>query len=207
MPDNDCLQPDWEAVEPAYASMADAARRLIDAIVWTEVDAATAATVTDALDSATARLRAHTMPQTFGLRRTLDGELVAWTNAVIGERNPIAPPIVIRSGADSRVWADVELGAAYEGSTGLVHGGVCALILDHLLGSAARQSGQPAVTGTLTVRYVRPTRLGMLHAEAHVDRIDGAKMFVVGLISDRDNATTVQADGVFVIPKSATAAQ
>ena len=56
------------------------------------------------------------------------------------------------------------------------------------------------ITGTLTVRYLRPTRLGQLRAEARVDRVDGAKTYVVGHIADSDGAT-VEASGVFIRPR------
>ena len=60
-----------------------------------------------------------------------------WGNVVIGMRNPVAPPLAIERDADGGVFADFHLGAAYEGPPGHVHGGVAALILDHVLGEAA----------------------------------------------------------------------
>jgi uncharacterized protein (TIGR00369 family) len=124
---------------------------------------------------------------------------VASGNVAIGERNPVAPPLVIHRDDDGVVSSEVTLGAAYEGPPGHVHGGVCALILDHLLGATAHQPGRPAYTGTLTLRYMRPTPLGPLNARAHVDRIDGAKTFAVGHIADEEGIT-VAAEGVFIIP-------
>jgi acyl-coenzyme A thioesterase PaaI-like protein len=57
------------------------------------------------------------------------------------------------------------------------------------------------VTGTLTIRYLRGTRLGLpLRAEARIDRVDGAKTFAVGEITD-DDGVTVRAEGVFFHPK------
>jgi uncharacterized protein (TIGR00369 family) len=45
----------------------------------------------------------------------------------------------------------------YEGPPGAVHGGIVAAYLDEVLGgAAAREAGKPAVTGELTVRYVKP---------------------------------------------------
>jgi acyl-coenzyme A thioesterase PaaI-like protein len=115
-------------------------------------------------------------------------------------RNPVAPPLVIHRDDDGVVWTDVTLGAAYEGPPGHAHGGVCALILDHLLGATAHQPGRPAYTGTLTLRYMRPTPLGPLHARAHVDRIDGTKTFAIGHVADAEGIT-VTAEGVFITPK------
>ena len=92
------------------------------------------------------------------------------------------------------------LGAAYEGPPGTVHGGISALVLDHLLGEAA--SGgltKPRFTGTITVRYLRGTPLGPLHAEAHIDRTEGHKTYARGFISDADGRS-VEAEGVFITP-------
>jgi acyl-coenzyme A thioesterase PaaI-like protein len=83
-----------------------------------------------------------------------------------------------------------------------VHGGVCALILDHVLGATAHKPGKPAVTGTLTIRYLRGTPLGALRADAHVDRIDGVKKFAVGRFSDPGGSVTAEAEGIFIHPRS-----
>ena len=86
-------------------------------------------------------------------------------------------------------------------SPGHVHGGVCALILDHVLGATAHRPLRPAYTGTLILRYLRKTELGRpLRAEAHVERVDGAKTFSTGLIAD-DEGPTVEAEGIFIHPK------
>jgi acyl-coenzyme A thioesterase PaaI-like protein len=98
------------------------------------------------------------------------------------------------------VWTDFDLGAAYEGPPGQVHGGVCAMVLDHVLGATAHKPGRPAYTGTLSVRYLRGTPLGPLHAEAHIDRVEGVKTFASGHIADA-HGITVRAEGVFVHPK------
>ena len=81
-----------------------------------------------------------------------------------------------------------------------MHGGISALVLDHLLGEAASAGlTKPRFTGTITLRYLRRTPLGPLHAEAHVDRIDGHKTYARGFISDADG-TSVEAEGVFITP-------
>ena len=57
--------------------------------------------------------------------------------------------------------ADVVLGAAYEGPPGLVHGGVAAMLLDHLMGETASAGhSRVTLTGTLTMRYRRGTPSG-----------------------------------------------
>jgi acyl-coenzyme A thioesterase PaaI-like protein len=175
-------------------------RRLIDATIRTEADEDAVAAARALIDQAHELLSSRVMPGSFGVRTTVDGQSLAWGNVVMGLRNPIAPPLVIDQDSTGSVYTEVDLGAGYEGPPGHVHGGVCALILDHVLGATAHLPGEPAFTGTLTVRYLRPTRLGRLRAEAHIDRIDGAKTYAVGHIADGDGVT-VQADGVFIRPK------
>jgi hypothetical protein len=68
--------------------------------------------------------------------------------------------LVIKQDGWGNAWCDFELGAAYEGPPGHVHRGVAALVLDHVLGEAASDGVNPRLTGTITVRYVRATRLG-----------------------------------------------
>lgn len=182
-----------------YGALADSIRRLIDISIRTEVDAQSVAAAKSSIDSAAAELSASMTPGSLGVRRTDDGQNLAWGNVLIGVRNPVAPPLVISHDADGRVWTDFTLGAAYEGPAGHVHGGVCALVLDHVLGATAHKPGKPAYTGTLTMRYLRGTPLGPLHAEARIKRMEGVKTFAVGHISDAEGVT-VQAEGVFIHP-------
>lgn len=186
-----------------YETLAESVRRLIDVTIRTEVDAVAIAAAQHHIDSATAQLSASLLPGSFGVQSDSHGRSIALGNVVIGRRNPVAPPLIIHDGADGVVHTEFELGAAYEGPPGHVHGGVCALILDHVLGATAHQPGRPAVTGTLTLRYLRGTTLTQpLRAQAHVDRVDGAKTFAIGHIADTDGVT-VQAEGVFIHPRKA----
>ena len=81
-----------------------------------------------------------------------------------------------------------------------MHGGVSALVLDHMLGEAASEGLSKArFTGTITVKYLRGTPLGPLRSEAWIDRAEGVKVFARGTISDADGIT-VEAEGVFIQP-------
>jgi acyl-coenzyme A thioesterase PaaI-like protein len=186
----------------AHESLAVSVRRLIDATIRTEVNASAIAAAKGKIDSATEQLSDSLIPGSFGVQVAPNGRSIALGNVVIGARNPVAPPLVIHEDADRTVHTEFELGAAYEGPPGHVHGGICAMILDHVLGATAHLPGKPAYTGTLTLRYLRGTPLGCpLRAEAHVDRIEGAKTFAVGHIADTDGIT-VQAEGVFIHPRT-----
>lgn len=191
---------DVDRLRGIYEPLAQSVRELIDATVRTDVDAAAVAAARTEIDSATARLRSSQLDGTFGIRYLPTGERMAWGNAVIGIRNPIAPPVTTHHDASGRAWSDFRLGAAYEGPPGHVHGGVGALILDHLLGEAASDGINPRFTGTISFRYVRATRLGNLHAEAAVTRVEGVKTFAVGHLADEEGIT-VEAEGVFIQPR------
>ncbi|MCV7298718.1 PaaI family thioesterase [Mycobacterium barrassiae] len=188
-----------ERLRALYEPLAVSVRDLIDATIRTEVDADTVAAVKADIDAATARLRAKQCDGPFGVRYTSGGESMAWGNPVIGIRNPMAPPLTIQRDAEGKVFTDFHLGAAYEGPPGHVHGGVSALVLDHILGEVAA-TASPRFTGTITLRYLRPTRLGQLHAEARITRTDGIKAYAAGHLAD-DEGITVEAEGVFIQPK------
>jgi acyl-coenzyme A thioesterase PaaI-like protein len=183
-----------------YEPLTQSVRDLIDATIRTEVDAEAVAEAKAAIDAATGRLRTSQLDGSFGVRFGSDGDQMPWGNAVIGMRNPTAPPLVVHHDPQGGVFTDFHLGAAYEGPPGHVHGGVAALILDHVLGEAASSPDSPRLTGTITLRYLRTTPLGPLHAEARIDRTDGVKTFAVGHLSD-GQGVTVQAEGVFIQPR------
>lgn len=184
-------------LESVYGSLTDSVRRLIDATLRTQAEPAALAAAQEKIDCATAELSTALMPSSFGVQQGSDGQTMIWGNVVVGLRNPVAPPLVIHHEPDGQVRADFVLGAAYEGPPGYVHGGMCAMVLDHVLGATAHKPGRPAYTGTLTLRYLRGTPLGPLHAEAHIDRVDGVKTFAVGHIADAQGIT-VTAEGVFI---------
>lgn len=194
---------DFGELESVYAPLAESLRRLIDISIRTEAGAAAVAAATSKIDSAAAELSGALKPGPFGVHRNPDGQTIAWGNAVVGLRNPIAPPLVIHHEPDGVVWSEFVLGAAYEGPPDTVHGGVCALVLDHVLGATAHQPDKPAFTGTLTLRYRRPTALGRpLRAQAHVERVEGVKTFAVGHLAD-EHGVTVEAKGIFIHPRPA----
>ena len=198
-------QEDWSQADVAqlrgvFEPLTESVRDLVDAAIRTEADAETVAAVKRDIDAAVARLRENQIDGSFGVRVGADGQGLSWGNAVIGIRNALAPPVSTRRDASGRVWADFDLGAAYEGPPGHVHGGVAALILDHLLGEAASPDQKPRFTGSITVRYLRATRLGRLRAEAVRTRSEGVKTYCTGTIADAEGVT-VEAEGVFITPR------
>ena len=191
---------DVERLRAIYEPLTRSVRELIDATIRTEVDADAVAAAKAEIDAATARLRSKQLEGAFGVRYISEGDSMAWGNPVIGIRNPIAPPLVINRDPSGGVFTDFHLGAAYEGPPGHVHGGVSTMALDHVLGEAASDGINPRFTGTISLRYVRATRLGNLHAEARIVRTEGVKTFAVGHLADEEGIT-VEAEGVFIQPR------
>lgn len=196
---------DWSSDEVArlrgiYEPLAESVRALVDATIRTEADAAAVAEAKRDIDSVVARLRSRQIEGAFGVRHTTSGQSIGWGNAVIGIRNALAPPVLTRRDENGRISAQFVLGAAYEGPPGHVHGGVSAMVLDHLLGEAASPDRKPRFTGSITVRYLRATPLGPVRAEAIRTRTDGVKTYCSGHIADAEGIT-VEAEGVFITPR------
>jgi acyl-coenzyme A thioesterase PaaI-like protein len=196
----DLSSEDIARLRAIYEPLTDSVRSLVDAAIRTEADAQTVAEVKRDIDAAIARLRERQLDGAFGVRVTESGESMGWGNAVIGIRNALAPPLFTHRDSEGRISADFHLGAAYEGPPGHVHGGVAALILDHVVGVAASPDRQPRFTGTITMRYLRPTKLGPLRTEAIRIRSEGVKTYCSGHIADAEGIT-VEAEGVFITPR------
>jgi acyl-coenzyme A thioesterase PaaI-like protein len=120
-----------------------------------------------------------------------------WRDPVIGRSNPVAPPFDIEV-EDGLVRGRVRLGLAYEGPPGYAHGAVIAGAFDQILGLANLASGNVGMTGTLKVRYRRPTPLHTdLVIEGWADHTEGRKIYTEGRLLAGDKVTA-QAEGVFV---------
>jgi hypothetical protein len=184
-----------------WGPLTDDVRELIRLALHTDADPDSVDAARTAIRAANDVLRSRQRDESQLVRYSVGGRPVVWGNAVIGLRNAIAPPLTIHHDDDgTRCWSEFSLNSAYEGPPGLVHGGVCALVLDHVLGEAASAGlTKPLFTGTLTVRFVRGTPLGRLRADAAVERTEGVKSFVSGHLSDGEGIT-VEAEGIFIKP-------
>ncbi|HMS74662.1 PaaI family thioesterase [Gordonia sp. (in: high G+C Gram-positive bacteria)] len=188
-----------------YGPLGAAVRELIDAAIRTEVDDDTIRAATTQISDIAATLRTTQIDGAFGVRYNSNGSGMAWGNAVIGLSNGVAPPLTLTYPPEGGSAAEFTLGAPYEGPPGCVHGGISMMVLDAILGSAAARDEQAAYTGTITVRFLRPTFLFTpLKATAHVAERAGRKKIVRGSISDSQGDTVV-AEGVFILPKESNA--
>jgi hypothetical protein len=62
------------------------------------------------------------------------------------------------------------------------------------------------MTGRLALDYRRPTPLGTLRGEAWVERVEGYKTVVRGHLADPEGHVTVEAEGLFILPRWARTA-
>lgn len=196
--DPDALRAD----EEAYADLAAAVRELVDLTVRTRVAPAERGAVAEEVRALATRLGQVAQDGPLGLETTSDGRLRDHGNPMIGMRNPIAPPLAVHESGEREVAAaPFVLGAAYEGPPGCVHGGIIASVLDQVLGTLPAVIGQPGMTAYLNLTYRRPTPLGALGCRARVDRVDGWKTYVTGELLDDQGQVTVEAEGLFVVPR------
>ncbi|GAB2737896.1 PaaI family thioesterase [Nocardioides pakistanensis] len=184
-----------------FGGLAQSIRELIDASMHTAVDHPTVEKVTAEVRALTEQLKEQTDPSYLGVAIGPDGRERNHGNAVVGLRNPFAPPLVVEKSPEGTAFAAFHLGAAYEGPPNLVHGGVTALILDQMLGTAAAAGGAPGMTGKLNLTYRRPTPLGDLSAKAWIHEVVGIKTIVHGHMIGPDGEPTVEAEGVFILPR------
>lgn len=189
------------ARDEALVRLAAAARELADSVVLTAVDGRELEQAANQLEAINARLRSHLGNNPPRPDLGPDGRMRALGNPVIGEANPVAPPLTVATAPDGTARAGFELGDVYEGPPGLVHGGICALILDHLLGSAGGAGGNPGMTANLSLRFRRPTPLhAPLTARAWTEGVEGRQTRLAGEITRSDGRATVEASGLFIMP-------
>lgn len=121
------------------------------------------------------------------------------THPLLGTVNPVAPPLVLDV-EDERIVADVTFDVRFEGNTGWVHGGFVAAGFDIVAVQAARLSGRGGPTGTLSVRYLQPTPIGIpLRYEGWFEGADGRKLRVgARLVRTDDGQTTAEAEAIAV---------
>ena len=124
------------------------------------------------------------------------------TSPIVGYANPVAPPVdlwAVRSDEGAmELRGRAFFRYPYEGPPTCVHGGVIAALFDELLGAMTILNGTPGMTGTLTIRYRRPTPLlAPLDLEARITSIEGRKIFASGGIR-HEGELTAEAEGIFI---------
>jgi acyl-coenzyme A thioesterase PaaI-like protein len=193
------------AADSPLNRLAAAARRIGNLAVGQPLPEADVAAAADALGAVADRLESAAESE----RRTRNQPAphdhpqdIFSTSPVIGFANPVAPPVEVWAVQGHEGWREVRgrvtYGYAYEGPPTCVHGGVIAELFDELLGMCNILVGEGAMTGTLTVRYRRPTPLlAPLDLVARHTGKEGRKVYAWGGIYHRGELTA-EADGIFI---------
>jgi acyl-coenzyme A thioesterase PaaI-like protein len=199
----------WEAsampASGAWAQkrrLATAMRAVISHLVRSDAPEQELAAAADGLERYAERLAAHPRLERYEgfAEASPAGDVGAFfdQSPLIGLANPLAPPITIRPTGEKQAVGTVSFGPAYEGPPGCVHGGFVAAAFDEVLGFTQSLTGSPGFTGTLTVRYRRPTPLRTeLRFECEVTRVEGRKIFTEGRLLAGDELTA-EAEGIFI---------
>lgn len=192
--------------ERIHGALAEDIRGLVDVAIRTRVAPDRVAQAGELVRQAARVLAAEADEGPAGIHFNGEGRSWNWGNAVVGVRNAIAPPVVLQWDEDGTVRSEVNLGVAYEGPPGCVHGGVSALLLDHLMGETASAAHtRLTVTGTLDLRYLHPLPLGPVRMHARVTEEIGRKVVVTAQIGAADtDSPAIEAHGIFIIPSWAT---
>ena len=86
------------------------------------------------------------------------------------------------------------------GYEGMVHGGIIASVFDDAMAWAVRKTiGTWAVTGVMSVRYLRPVQEGKEYVvEGKVDRQSGRKITTAARMADDRGKTVAEATALFI---------
>ncbi len=130
-----------------------------------------------------------------------DGRPYYVSGVLIGRHHPMYMPIELET-HEGVTRGQVKLDISWEGPPGCVHGGYVAHLFDCLMGQHNLNVGRPGMTGTLEVRYRRPTPLHTeLALEARTERIRGRKIVTRSRIVANEELMA-EAEGLFIIPKN-----
>ncbi|MEM7409566.1 MAG: PaaI family thioesterase [Myxococcota bacterium] len=182
--------------------LADAMRLVIERLVSSDAPEAELSRAADALEQYADNLATHPrLKYVHGYAESANaGDTSAFfdRSPMIGLANPLAPPVRLGRTGDTTAEGRVTFGSAYEGPPGHVHGGYVAAAFDEVLGFVQSLSGRPGMTGTLTVRYRKPTPLHTeLRFEAEYLRAEGRKLFTEARVL-ADGVLCAEAEGIFV---------
>ena len=185
---------------PAKHEAADLVRRILEELPRSDADEETLRSLLEPL-----RTAADALSRAGAQSRGADGAMggmadFVYVSPIVGFSNPIAPPFRFEIDETARVARGRgAFGRVHEGGPGIVHGGLLAAAVDELLGMATILSGEPGMTGRLTMRYHHPTPiLEELEMTARLDRVEGRRLFLSCDVHAGD-LRTASADAVFII--------
>jgi acyl-coenzyme A thioesterase PaaI-like protein len=175
--------------------LAAAVRRLLDAAVDARpLDAQTLVDTAHALDGVSAQLEAAC------------DEVVPAQRFIPFDGRRVPMPEWTYTQDDDGLTATGQFTNGHTGPPGTVHGGWVAFAFDEILGWANVHFGHPSLTGKLTIRYRKPTPIGVpVEFRVPPPRVTGKLVQVHGTLTV-GGAVTAEADGLFVHFKGRRAA-
>lgn len=117
-----------------------------------------------------------------------------------GRSNPFGLGLDDFEATDSSVTVEFTPHEHHQGYGGVLHGGIVAAALDEVMAwSAMLIEGVAVVTGTLGLRYPKPTpSCGTLRLTGTVDGRSGSRLFLRGELRN-GSVTTASATGMFIV--------
>jgi acyl-coenzyme A thioesterase PaaI-like protein len=195
--------------ERPLVELADTVRGLIDLVVTNTAPPEVLDQVTAQLRGAADVLAAHVPAQPLprfvepseGTRTETPGASMDRSmpyDPVVGRYNPIALPVEISFQPPLAIGTAV-FTTPYEGGPGWVHGAALAATFDIILTAANHLSGAAGPTVWLTIRFRRPTLVGVeARFEAEVVANDGRRVTSKGRLV-QDGVVCVEAEGEFAV--------
>jgi uncharacterized protein (TIGR00369 family) len=102
--------------------------------------------------------------------------------------------------AARRIRGSFRIDPAYRGSRTMVHGGIIATLLDEVMAKVSRFHKDSAVTGELTVKYLKPVPIGQdIVIEGWEVERSGRDIFREGEIRDASGVVLARGRGHFII--------
>jgi uncharacterized protein (TIGR00369 family) len=105
-----------------------------------------------------------------------------------------------RDDEKQRITGRFRLDERYQGSNGVLHGGIIALLLDEAMGKVSRFREARAVTAELTIEYLKPIRVDEeIHVAAFEREQKGRSLFHEGEIRNAAGDLLARGRGRFVV--------
>ncbi len=207
------IHPALSGREDDSRALADVVRRLIALAVTNDAPAEVLGEVATALDATADRLESY-VPEVSVTRllpsdereqvaADLASDAITLERAmpydmVIGACNPVAPPVRLLFEPPKAIGL-VTFGAPYEGAPGCVHGAALAATFDIVLTGANVVADATGPTVRLTLRYRRPTLLGVeARFEGWVTTRDARRVHSLGRLVQKGEVT-LEAEGEFAV--------
>jgi acyl-coenzyme A thioesterase PaaI-like protein len=188
---------------PAKRELASAVRELMDCLCATDAPEEELLSIAEQVRESARRFSSQ--PRMTNPPGVAEGSLAGGMemfmdrSPILGLSNPMAPPLSLTPDHEDKVIrGEVTFGNAYEGAPGCAHGGYVSAIFDEALGMACIFSDAPGMTGTLTIRYRKPTPIHVpLRIEARIDGVDGRKIHASGELWAGE-VMVAESSGVFI---------